>query len=147
MRLSTVAGSVSLVMVLGLPTGRAAEHLPSTGSTVITHAIQAQLKEYESAWNRGDLRAVESQYDSSMFGILQPDLVNYTAYLKAVDTLMAQHPHLQLEIVNVRPLGHDYAAANGTAYTTFSDGHQLKEPFTVIYRRRHGEWKLIYSHS
>jgi len=59
----------------------------------------------------------------------------------------AAPPKITIKIHTILPLGGDYAVANGHTFTRYADGRVLKEIFTIIYRRRGKEWKLVYVHS
>jgi len=127
---------------------------PPSHAKALPRAIRQRILDFQSAWNRADLSAVVSQYDPSLSAIWQPEFVDYDGYLKSVREMMASPtpPKITLEIHTIIPLGADYAVANGHAFTCYADGHEIKEIFTIIYKRYRGalhrdDWKLVYVHS
>lgn len=114
-----------------------------------THAVHTRLMNFEQAWNRGDVEAVVSQYDSSLTAILGTDYLAYDSYLRQVRTLMtaANRPQMRLEVHALRRFTRELVLANGRVHTRSHDGAEQVGLFTVIYQLRDGQWKLVYVHS
>jgi len=112
-------------------------------------AIRARLKEFEDAWNAGDVARVSEQYHPSMFAIYQSAYLNYTQYIKLVKEGMNPRvrARLRLDVESVRALGGEYALANGREHDVGKDGKDQTNLFTVIYKRSEGTWKFVYAHT
>lgn len=144
-----LAALLGLASMAPSPLLKAAPPTDAAREAADVAAARGVLDEFERDFNRNDVDRATSWYDPSLAGILQPEFMTYEGYLKGVREMMADpgRPQLRLEIHTASALADGLVLLNGRATTTYTDGRELREIFTVICRRIHGRWKVIYSHS
>lgn len=113
--------------------------------------IRQRLAALQSAWNRADVSAVISEYDTSFFAVVESNCHQERAqYLaQARQSLSGTDCYrIDLDVNAVRSLGPEHAMANGCVRASPVSGNvETARFFTVIYKRMDGEWKLIYAHT
>jgi uncharacterized protein (TIGR02246 family) len=117
--------------------------------------IRAMLKNSEAAWNRGDLAAFATDYeDSSETTFIGRDITHggvqaiLDRYRRGYPTPEAMGT-LTFSEIAVRPLGTDYALANGrfALKRTAAGGGDAAGRFTLVLRKTKAGWKIIHDHS
>jgi uncharacterized protein (TIGR02246 family) len=117
--------------------------------------IHAMLKNSETAWNRGDLPAFARDYEDS------PDttFIGRDITHGGVEAILARYRRgyptpeamgtLTFSEIDVRPLGRDYALANGKFALKRSQagGGDAAGRFTLVLRKTKAGWKIIHDHS
>jgi uncharacterized protein (TIGR02246 family) len=117
--------------------------------------IRAMLKSSEAAWNRGDLPAFARDYEDS------PDttFIGRDITHGGVEAILARYRRgyptpeamgtLTFSEIAVRPLGKDYALANGkfALKRTQAGGGDAAGRFTLVLRKTKAGWKIIHDHS
>jgi uncharacterized protein (TIGR02246 family) len=117
--------------------------------------IRAMLKNSEAAWNRGDLPAFARDYEDSP----QTTFIGRDITHGGVDAILARYRRgyptpeamgtLTFSEIDVRPLGEDYALANGrfALKRTPVGGGDAAGRFTLVLRKTKAGWKIIHDHS
>ena len=117
--------------------------------------IRAMLKNSEAAWNRGDLPTFAKDYEDS------PDttFIGRDITHGGVEAILARYRRgyptpeamgtLTFSEIDVRPLGKDYALANGkfALKRTQAGGGDAAGRFTLVLRKTKAGWKIIHDHS
>jgi uncharacterized protein (TIGR02246 family) len=118
-------------------------------------AIRAMLKNSEAAWNRGDLAAFAADYEDSpdttfigkdiTHGGVQAILARYRRGYPTPEAMGT----LTFSEIDVRPLGKEYALANGkfALKRTQAGGGDAAGRFTLVLRKTKAGWKIIHDHS
>jgi len=117
--------------------------------------VRRLLKDSEDAWNRGDLAAFSSYYDDSP----QTTFIGRDVTHGGPDAVLARYKRgyptreamgtLTFSEIDVRPLGADYALANGrfALKRTTQGGGDAAGRFTLVLRKTKDGWKIIHDHS
>ncbi|MEO8593146.1 MAG: SgcJ/EcaC family oxidoreductase [Candidatus Solibacter sp.] len=117
--------------------------------------ITAMMKKSEAAWNRGDLPAFASDYEDSpettfigreiTHGGVQAILERYRRGYSTAEKMGT----LTYSEIEVRPLGKDYALANGkfALKRTAAGGGDAAGRFTLVLKKTKAGWKIIHDHS
>ena len=117
--------------------------------------IRAMLKNSEAAWNRGDLPAFARDYEDSpdttfigrdiTHGGVEAILARYRSGYPTPEAMGT----LTFSEIDVRPLGKDYALANGkfALKRTQAGGGDAAGRFTLVLRKTKTGWKIIHDHS
>lgn len=117
--------------------------------------IRAMLVKSEAAWNVGDLPAFAADYDDSpdttfigrdiTHGGVQAILARYRRGYPTPEAM----GKLTYSEIAVRPLGEDYALANGrfSLKRTAAGGGDAAGRFTIVLRKTKAGWKIIHDHS
>ena len=117
--------------------------------------IRAMLKTSEAAWNRGDLAAFASDYEDAP----TTTFIGREITRGGVDAILARYQRgyptpeargvLTFSEIEVRPLGNDYALANGrfALKRTQAGGGDAAGRFTLVLHRTAKGWKIIHDHS
>jgi uncharacterized protein (TIGR02246 family) len=117
--------------------------------------VRRLLKDSEDAWNRGDLAAFSSYYDDSP----QTTFIGRDVTHGGPDAVLARYKRgyptreamgtLTFSEIDVRPLGADYALANGrfALKRTAQGGGDAAGRFTLVLRKTKDGWKIIHDHS
>lgn len=148
-RLVTMLLAMSLAAAAAAaPDGRGAAAASRPERDADEAAIRDRVKGYETEFNAGDVSAVIAEYHPSMSGITAGAFLDHDAYMAAVRKLMAQsdHDRMRLELHSIRRLGKAHALANGEVVMISKSGTEQRGPFTLLYLKSRGRWKLIYSH-
>ncbi len=129
---------------------------------VLTHVLFAQagavrqlLKESEDAWNKGDLATFASYYEDSPETTFIGREVTHGGPKEIVARYQRGYPTrdamgaLTFSEIAVRPLGADYAVANGkySLKRTATGGGDATGRFTLVLRKTPAGWKIIHDHS
>ena len=117
--------------------------------------IKAMMKKSEGAWNRGDLAAFATDYEDSAattfigkditHGGVQAILERYKRGYSTPEKMGV----LTYSEIEVRPLGADYALANGrfALKRTAAGGGDAAGRFTLVLKKTKDGWKIIHDHS
>jgi len=144
-------GAVGLMAAIGLLAGMS---LVSAGAAAMVAsvdeaAIRDRVKAYETEFNAGDVSAVIAEYDPSMSGIEAAAFLDYDGYMAAVRKLLVapDRGRMRLELHSINRLGKSHMLANGQVIMISKDGAEQRGPFTLIYLKSAGRWKLVYVHA
>jgi uncharacterized protein (TIGR02246 family) len=124
--------------------------LPAQGDEV-----RKLLRDSEEAWNRGDLATFAGYYDDSPETTFIGREVTHGGPKEIVARYQRSYPTreamgtLTFSEIAVRPLGTDYAVANGkyTLKRSASGGGDARGRFTLVLRKTPAGWKIIHDHS
>ena len=117
--------------------------------------IRAMMKASEAAWNRGDLATFAADYEDSpettfigrdiTHGGVQAILARYRRGYSTPEAMGT----LTYSEIEVRPLGPDYALANGrfALKRTAAGGGDAAGRFTLVLKKTKAGWKIIHDHS
>ena len=117
--------------------------------------IKAMMAKSEAAWNRGDLATFANDYeDSPQTTFIGRDITHggvqaiLERYEKGYPTL-EKMGNLTYSEIEVRPLGKDYALANGrfALKRTAAGGGDAAGRFTLVLKKTKAGWKIIHDHS
>ncbi len=118
-----------------------------------TATVQQLLESSADAWNRGDLEGFVGDYarDSGTTfmagGTVQYgfDWIygNYSGWWDLGD----ERDSLRFESVAARALGSDHILATARFVLFRGDSVTASGPFTLVWRRIEGEWKIIHDHT
>ena len=118
-------------------------------------AVRQLLKTSEEAWNRGDLVTFASYYDDSP----ETTFIGREVTHGGPKEIVARYQHgyptreamgtLTFSEIAVRPLGKEYAVANGkfSLKRTPAGGGDAAGRFTLVLRKTKSGWKIIHDHS
>jgi len=117
--------------------------------------IRAMLKNSEAAWNRGDLAAFAADYEDSAETTFIGRDITHGGVQAILDRYRRGYPTpeamgtLTFSEIAVRPLGNDYALANGrfALKRTAAGGGAAAGSFTLVLRKTKAGWKIIPDHS
>jgi uncharacterized protein (TIGR02246 family) len=117
--------------------------------------VRKILKDSETAWNRGDLATVASYYDDSPETTFIGREVTHGGPKEIVARYQRSYPTrdamgtLTFSEISVRPLGADYAVANGkfTLKRNQAGGGDASGRFTLVLHKTAAGWKIIHDHS
>ena len=118
-------------------------------------AVRKLLKDSEDAWNRGDLTTFASYYDDSPETTFIGREVTHGGPKEIVARYQRSYPTrdamgtLTFSEIAVRPLGAEYAVANGkySLKRTAAGGGDATGRFTLVLHRTPTGWKIIHDHS
>jgi len=101
------------------------------------------------AFNAGDVATVMSQYDPSIIVVAGSQTWDFVGQEQFIETAMAKpdRGRLRLEISYARELDRDCILARGRFHLMHKNAAEDTALFTVVYQRKHGDWKIIYAHS
>ena len=117
--------------------------------------VRTLLKDSESAWNRGDLKAFASYYEDSP----ETTFIGREVTRGGVDAIRQRYERgyptrekmgtLTFSEIEVRPLGGEYALAIGRFFLkrTEAGGGDASGRFTLVLRKTRSGWKIIHDHS
>jgi uncharacterized protein (TIGR02246 family) len=120
-----------------------------------TAEINKILRDSETAWNQGDLRAFASHYeDSPETTFIGRELTRggveaiFERYSRSYDTA-EKRGSLEFTEIQVRPLAPGLALATGkyTLKRTAAGGGDSSGRFTLVVRQTKAGWKIIHDHS
>jgi uncharacterized protein (TIGR02246 family) len=117
--------------------------------------IRAMLQKSEAAWNRGDLPAFAADYEDSPDTTFIGRDITHGGTQAILDRYRRGYPTrdamgtLTFSEIAVRPLGKDYALANGrfALKRTPAGGGDASGRFTLVLRKTKAGWKIIHDHS
>jgi len=117
--------------------------------------IRAMLARSEAAWNRGDLAAFATDYEDSQETTFIGRELTHGGTQAILDRYRRAYPTpeamgtLTFSEIAVRPLGKDYALANGkyALKRTAAGGGDAAGRFTLVLRKTKAGWKIIHDHS
>ena len=117
--------------------------------------IRAMLARSEAAWNRGDLAAFATDYEDSPETTFIGREITHGGTQAILDRYRRAYPTpeamgtLTFSEIAVRPLGKDYALANGkyALKRTAAGGGDAAGRFTLVLRKTKAGWKIIHDHS
>ena len=117
--------------------------------------IRAMLAKSEAAWNRGDLAAFATDYEDSPDTTFIGREITHGGTQAILDRYRRGYPTreamgtLTYSEIDVRPLGKDYALANGrfALKRTAAGGGDAAGRFTLVLRKTKAGWKIIHDHS
>ena len=117
--------------------------------------IRAMMSRSEAAWNRGDLAAFAKDYEDSPDTTFIGRDITHGGTQAILDRYRRGYPTreamgtLTFSEISVRPLGKDYALANGrfALKRTPAGGGDAAGRFTLVLHRTKAGWKIIHDHS
>jgi uncharacterized protein (TIGR02246 family) len=120
-----------------------------------TAEVTALLKDSEAAWNRGDLEKFASCYEDSPQTTFIGKTVTKGGPKEILERYKRGYPTreamgaLTFSEIEVRPLGTDFALANGkfTLERTPAGGSGVSGRFTLVLHKTRSGWKIIHDHS
>jgi uncharacterized protein (TIGR02246 family) len=123
-------------------------------NTSMESAIRAVLEMQQAAWNRGDVEAFMSGYESSEETTFVGASVT-RGYQKVLDNYRRRYPtkekmgQLTFSDVQIRPLGADYASVIGRWHLERSAeaGGDVGGIYTLLFRNAAQGWKIILDHT
>jgi uncharacterized protein (TIGR02246 family) len=123
-------------------------------NTSMESAIRAVLEMQQAAWNRGDVEAFMSGYESSEETTFVGASVT-RGYQKVLDNYRRRYPtkekmgQLTFSDVQIRPLGADYASVIGRWHLERSAeaGGDAGGIYTLLFRNAAQGWKIILDHT
>lgn len=114
-------------------------------------SIETSLHKSAEDWNRSDLDAFMSLYDSSATFMMRAGPVGLDStrsnYEKSYFSDSTKKQDLRFSEILVRPLGQDHALVTGK-FTLY--GKNLPEQsgrYTLVFVRTNGGWKILHDHS
>jgi uncharacterized protein (TIGR02246 family) len=118
-------------------------------------AIRDMMRKSEAAWNRGDLAAFAADYDDSPDTTFIGREITHGGTQAILDRYRRGYPTreamgtLTYSEIAVRPLGEDFALANGrfALKRTAAGGGDAAGRFTIVLRKTRDGWKIIHDHS
>jgi uncharacterized protein (TIGR02246 family) len=117
--------------------------------------IRAVMSRSEAAWNRGDLAAFATDYEDSPDTTFIGRDITHGGTQAILDRYRRGYPTreamgtLTYSEISVRPLGKDYALANGryALKRTQAGGGDVAGRFTLVLHKTKARWKIIHDHS
>ena len=117
-------------------------------------AIRGVLEMQQAAWNRGDVEAFMSGYESSEDTTFVGATVT-RGYQKVLDNYHRRYPtkekmgQLSFSDIQIRPLGADYASVIGHWHLERSAeaGGDVGGIYTLLFRKTAQGWKIILDHT
>jgi uncharacterized protein (TIGR02246 family) len=117
--------------------------------------IRAMMSRSEAAWNRGDLAAFAADYEDSPDTTFIGRDITHGGTQAILDRYRRGYPTreamgtLTYSEISVRPLGKDYALANGrfALKRTEAGGGDAAGRFTLVLHKTKAGWKIIHDHS
>jgi uncharacterized protein (TIGR02246 family) len=117
--------------------------------------IRAVMSRSEAAWNRGDLAAFATDYEDSPDTTFIGRDITHGGTQAILDRYRRGYPTreamgtLTYSEISVRPLGKDYALANGryALKRTQAGGGDVAGRFTLVLHKTKAGWKIIHDHS
>jgi uncharacterized protein (TIGR02246 family) len=118
------------------------------------HEIRQVLDDQVAAWNRGDIRAFMEGYDKSESTTFVSATITkghaevLASYLKRYPT-REKMGTLKFSVLDVRPLGADYAAVIGRFHLDRSAeaGGEASGIFTLLFHKTGQGWRIILDHT
>ena len=118
------------------------------------HDIRQVLDDQVAAWNRGDIRAFMEGYDKSESTTFVGSTIT-KGHAQVLARYLTNYPTrekmgtLKFSILDVRPMGTDYAAVIGRFHLDRSAdaGGEASGIFTLLFHKTGHGWKIILDHT
>ena len=117
-------------------------------------AVRAVLTAQQNAWNRGDVDAFMSGYDSSD-GTTFVGATITRGYRQVLENYRRRYPtkekmgRLTFSDIEVTPLGEEFASVIGRFHLdrTAEGGGPANGVFTLLFRKTASGWKIVLDHT